>query len=114
MKRKDGHSQPTADHCSTMKTEASRASVRMAVLLLTTVAGSAAAAPPQIVPSVLFQHSAVDLGKSNNFTVSVTGDAPLFFQWRLDGVELPTATNGSLMINPARESDEGDYTLVIT
>lgn len=82
--------------------------------LLLGLIAPAAAAPPQIVPSALFQHTAVDLGKSNNFTVSVTGDAPLFFQWRLDGVELLDATDRSFITSNASETDEGDYTIVIT
>lgn len=114
MQAKHDDSQSPPNHRNSTNTQASRAPVTLPLLLLLGVIVCTAAAPPQIVPSALFQHSAVDLGKSNNFTLRVTGDAPLFFQWRLDSLEVPNSTNSSLIINAARETDEGDYTVVIT
>ncbi len=71
------------------------------------------AAPPALQPTTAFQHLAIDIGTSNWFTVSATGDAPLWFKWYLDGRELPGETNRSLIFRSAQSTDEGDYTVVV-
>ena len=77
-------------------------------------ANGATAAAPQIIPSMSFQQGAVNLDQTNIFVVSVSGDSPLTFQWRLDGADLPGQTNRSLVTYPAQPADEGDYSVVIT
>jgi len=77
-------------------------------------AAGLSAAPPSIYPTTAFQHQAVDVGTSNSFSVTATGDAPLWFQWCLDGREIPGQTNQRLIFPSAQSTDEGDYTVVVT
>jgi hypothetical protein len=70
--------------------------------------------PPRITPTISLQHQAVDVGTGTSFGVTASGTAPLFYQWRLDGHELPGKTRSTLTINPAQPADEGDYTVVVT
>lgn len=53
-------------------------------------------------------------GQTATFTVGATGDAPLSYQWRLNGGEVVNATNPVLTLNNARLSQAGDYTAVVT
>lgn len=69
--------------------------------------------PPVIQHSASFQHQSVALGQKISFTVNASGDLPLSFQWRLDGVELFGQTNKTLSITNAQPSDEGDYTVAV-
>jgi len=84
------------------------------LLLLLLIASRASAAAPQIIPSMTFQQSAVDLGNTNIFTVNVSGDAPLSFQWRRNDSDVLSETTNSLVVGPAQPADEGDYTVVVT
>lgn len=46
------------------------------------------------------------------FSATVTGDSPLFYQWRLNGTNIPGATNLVLILRNVQKSDEGLYSLV--
>jgi poly(3-hydroxybutyrate) depolymerase len=81
---------------------------------LLVTAGSGSAAPPSIRPTAALQHQAVDIGKSASFKVTATGDAPLAFQWWLDGRPLAGQTDATLALSAAQASDEGNYTVVVT
>jgi hypothetical protein len=48
------------------------------------------------------------------FTVSATGTAPLFYQWRKDGINIPGANSLSYVIPSAQISDEGMYSVFVT
>lgn len=48
------------------------------------------------------------------FAVTATGTAPLGYQWRKDGVDVPGATSDTLVIDPAGLGDAGDYDVVVT
>ena len=41
------------------------------------------------------------------FSVSATGDAPLFYQWRRDGVHIDGAILSSYVLSPTRADDDG-------
>jgi len=56
----------------------------------------------------------VALGGSTPFNVSLIGMAPLHFQWRKDGVEIPGATNQNFTILNVQPGDTGDYSVLIT
>ena len=57
----------------------------------------------------------VAVGGTTNFTVGVTGGlAPISYQWRLNGVNIPGATGTSLPIVNAQVTDGGAYTVVIS
>jgi hypothetical protein len=53
-------------------------------------------------------------GDSVTFTVSATGTAPLHYQWRKDGTNIPSANAASYTIFPVQASDEGLYSCVVT
>jgi uncharacterized repeat protein (TIGR03803 family) len=80
---------------------------RMAVL---NVGGFA----PAFARSASFQNSGVDLGEDISFTPTVSGDAPLSFQWQLNGTNINGQTGATLSILAAQASDEGDYTLTVS
>jgi len=71
------------------------------------------ASAPRISATTSFQHQAVHLGSNASFAVSVSGLA-LWYQWRLDGHDLPGKTTTTLAITNAQPSDEGDYTVLVT
>jgi hypothetical protein len=53
-------------------------------------------------------------GTNVTFTVTVTGSAPLSYQWFLNGNTIPGANLNTYIIPSAQTNDAGDYTLVIT
>jgi len=60
--------------------------------------------PPAIVTPPVSQP--ITAGISNaTFTVAVTGDAPLSFQWRTNGIAIPGATNSSYTITNVAPAD---------
>jgi hypothetical protein len=66
------------------------------------------------VPPTLTQHpqsATVNPGASVSFTAAATGTAPIEFQWRRDGADLPNATNSTLTLASAQAGDAGVYTL---
>src|SRR5207237_3585431 len=48
------------------------------------------------------------------FTATVTGDAPLTYQWLKEGVNLTTPNTNFLSIASAQPADSGSYALVVT
>ncbi len=70
--------------------------------------------PARITPSANLQHRAVHIGSNTLFAVTASGTAPLGYQWRLDGRELPGQTNSTLTFSAVQPADEGDYTVVVT
>jgi len=72
------------------------------------------ASPPVVKPSSSFNSQSVFAGASATFTITATGDAPLVYQWRRDGAELPGQTNSTLRIGTTQPSDEGNYDVVVS
>jgi uncharacterized delta-60 repeat protein len=56
----------------------------------------------------------VNPGATAQFTAGAVGTAPLLFQWRKDGVDLPDATNSSLTVTNVQLEDCGTYEMVAT
>ena len=56
----------------------------------------------------------VNAGATANFFVSANGTAPLDFQWKKDGSDIPGATSSSLAVSNAQDGDAGSYTVVIS
>src|SRR5689334_6590467 len=99
--------------CSNLKDDRLLPGVRKSLLLLLLLfCFCAQATPPQITQQP--QGRAVVEGGSNVFAVSVSGTAPLAFQWRKDDTELSNRTNATLSLTLIQTNDAGLYTVVIT
>jgi endonuclease/exonuclease/phosphatase family metal-dependent hydrolase len=53
-------------------------------------------------------------GQSATFTVVATGAAPLSYQWRFNGTDVPSATGNSYTRTNVQTGDQGNYLVVIT
>ncbi|MEM5767634.1 MAG: immunoglobulin domain-containing protein, partial [Bacillota bacterium] len=73
-------------------------------------------APFGIAPTISAQpsHQTVTAGQTATFTVAATGDAPLSYQWKKDGTDIPGATASTLTITDAQASDAGSYTCYVS
>ncbi len=69
--------------------------------------------PPHI-DTVLPADQTIAVGGNATITATVTGTAPLHFQWYLGDLELSGAEASSLTINNADFGDGGDYWLIVT
>ena len=58
--------------------------------------------------------SFVDLGGIATFSVSALGKAPLGFQWRLNGTNLPGATLASLTVTNVQLTNTGNYSVIVS
>ncbi len=70
-----------------------------------------------MMPPFIEQHpqSTNILEKATNiFTVKATGDSPLFYQWLFNGDPISGANSSSLIITNTSETDEGDYSVIVT
>ena len=67
-------------------------------------------------PSITFppQSQSIAAGASLTLSVLATGDPPLRYQWRKEGVDLRGATNASLAFAAVRYSDAGAYSVVVS
>ena len=58
------------------------------------------------------QHSAL-AGQTITLTVQATGSGPLRYQWRLNGQDLPGATNAMLVLDRAQPVQSGEYVAIV-
>lgn len=68
--------------------------------------------PPSIQVQPLSQ--SVVAGSRASFSVSVTGTAPLSYQWRFNGADLPGATNSAFEIEATGLTNAGNYAVIVT
>jgi autotransporter-associated beta strand protein len=73
---------------------------------------TAAGVGPRIVANPASVTASV--GMSRTFSVGASGSAPLMYQWRKDGVDIPGATSASYGINPVTLADAGVYLCVVS
>lgn len=66
---------------------------------------------PRITTSPLSQ--TLGLGTSTTLDVVALGSAPMTYQWRLQGTNLPGATGSSLPLGPVSANDAGYYSVVV-
>ncbi len=85
----------------------------LAALLSGSVHLSAVTAPPAIKASTALNTQSVFRDQPATFTVTATGDLPLQYQWRRDGLDLPGQTNRTLKLLSAQPTDEGSYDVVV-
>jgi hypothetical protein len=55
----------------------------------------------------------VGIGQGASFNVLAGGAAPLLYQWRLRGNDIPGATDSSLTIAPVQGSNQGPYSVAV-
>ncbi|MEY2408938.1 MAG: hypothetical protein QOF48_1608 [Verrucomicrobiota bacterium] len=67
-------------------------------------------------PQITLQPTNADLllGSNVTFSVTATGSRPFFYQWFLDDVEIPGATNATLSLTNLALADAGAYRVTIT
>ncbi|RPI52609.1 MAG: DUF11 domain-containing protein, partial [Acidobacteria bacterium] len=73
--------------------------------------------PAPVAPSITTPPASVTVIEPNAaiFSVVATGDAPLAYQWRRDGIDIGGATSSSYMINPTAIADSGaQFSVVVT
>ena len=72
--------------------------------------------PPVGSPVIVVQPRGQLAGAGEIVTLEATaaGQAPLSYQWQLNGTNLPGATGATLLIASAQVANSGDYTLVVT
>lgn len=75
-----------------------------------------APAPTVIPPSITLQptNQTVTAGSNVLFLVGVTGSAPLGFQWRFNGDDLPSRISSTLTLLNVQAANAGAYTVVVT
>ena len=56
----------------------------------------------------------IDSGSNATFTATAGGTAPLSYQWNLNSVSVPGATNLTINIASAQASNSGTYTLIVS
>jgi len=81
-------------------------SVTSAVAILTVLVPPAITAQPQSRTNVV--------GTSAGFSVTATGTAPLSYQWQLNGLNISSATGGTLTLSSVQATDGGNYSVVVT
>ncbi len=55
----------------------------------------------------------VNIGQSFSFTVGAMGEEPIRYQWRLNGQDIPNATNANYSMNSASPSNAGIYSVTV-
>ncbi|MBI4664417.1 MAG: immunoglobulin domain-containing protein [Verrucomicrobia bacterium] len=82
----------------------------------TQIARLLGSAPAAVAPSITIQPQSrtVAAGASVSFSITATGTAPLRYQWRKDGIDIPGASESSLFLFSATASGAGVYTVVVS
>jgi hypothetical protein len=89
-------------------------------VVITNIAGavtsSVASLTINVAPAITSDPSDLTVAENETatFNVSATGTAPLYYQWRKDGVNIPGANGPSFSLLGAHPSDEGAYSVLIT
>jgi hypothetical protein len=72
--------------------------------------------PPPVGPSITVPPQSVTVFVGDNVSLgeTVSGTPPFYYQWQLDGTNLPNSTNAVLSFNSATASQSGAYTVVVS
>lgn len=70
----------------------------------------------QSLPKITSQPQSVTVAEGGTavFSITAMGNAPLSYQWKRDGQDLPGRTGLSLTISPVQLADAGSYSVVAT
>jgi uncharacterized repeat protein (TIGR01451 family) len=79
-------------------------------LLITRAAANAT--PPSITTQPRGQTAPG--GSAVTFSVAATGTAPLAYQWRFNGEDIPGATNAILTLNQVTPAQSGEYSVLVS
>ncbi len=60
------------------------------------------------------QNAAVGVGTNASFSVSATGTAPLFYQWKFNGINIAGETNSVLSLNSVLSTNAGYYSVNVS
>ena len=60
------------------------------------------------------QDAVVEVGKNASFNVTVSGEAPITYQWRRDGANIPGATAATYSLRVTASDDEAVFSVVVT
>ncbi len=68
------------------------------------------------VPAITVQPTGgkATLHGSFRLSVTATGSAPLFYQWKKNGVSIPKAVSRDFTVTNVKTSDAGSYTVLVT
>ena len=71
---------------------------------------------PNVAPEITTQPLSVSLplGLTATFKVTANGQAPITYQWKKDGVNIPNATTATLTLANITTTDIASYTVVVT
>jgi uncharacterized repeat protein (TIGR01451 family) len=78
---------------------------------------SSNAALTVLVPAAITtqpSNQTVAAGTSASFSVTASGTAPLAYQWKFNGTNLPGANASTLLLASAQSTQAGNYTVVVT
>jgi hypothetical protein len=72
--------------------------------------------PPPVLPVIITppQSATVFVGDNISFNETTSGSLPQYFQWQLDGTNIPNATSAVLSLNSVAASQAGSYTVVVS
>ena len=72
--------------------------------------------PPPVAPAIVAPPTNVTVyvGSNTTFRVTATGDAPLAYQWRFNGNNLPAKTTSVLSLASVQLSNAGPYSVVVS
>lgn len=118
--RKDGVAIPGATGTTLTINDVQAANVGSYTLVVTnpngTTISNAVTLTLRVAPSFTVQPTSRSVlpGSGTTFTATVTGTAPITYQWRRDDVAIPGATATTLNVNNIQAANLGAYTLVAT
>jgi hypothetical protein len=71
---------------------------------------------PPVLPVITTppQSATVFVGDNVTFNETASGSRPLYYQWQLDGTNVPNATGAVLNLNSVTTSQAGSYTVVVS
>ncbi|MBI3414848.1 MAG: immunoglobulin domain-containing protein [Verrucomicrobia bacterium] len=71
---------------------------------------------PPVDPTIITQpvSQTVKAGQNASFTVTATGTEPLSYQWRFNGVTIPSATSTTLTLNSVGAGNSGGYSVIVS